>query len=560
MALKALLLGNELKCKRKALSAMEARAEELSTRETQLAAAIDEVETDEQRAQVQEMVTAFEADRDAYTQERQALESAIAELETQLREEEARQDTTPPAGGNPSHDPTHEPEEERSMIPMNTTPERAFATTRDRVFRGMNRAQQQELIQRSEVQNFLSTVKACMRSREQSRSIQNVGLLIPEVMLGLIRDSIVYYSKLSGHITTSAVKGEGVELFTDEIPEAVWTECCANLNELTMGFFQGRYGCWKLGGFFVACNANLEDSDLDLTAEIISTLGQSVAITKDKTIIYGTGSNMPLGIVPRLAQESKPAGYPATARPWVDLHETNIITISGDYVGLALFRQLVLASAAAKSKNSRGEKVWAMNEYTHKWLIAQAMGFDASGAIVAGMNNTMPVVGGVIEELPDSIMPDFNIVMGYMDHYRMMERAGVKFATSEEYFFLSDQTVFKVNCRMDGHPTIPESFVLIGLNGVTPATSATFRGDGANEPTAVLLPATATVAAGQKIQLRATILPFGVDTALTWTSATPAKATVNANGEVTGVAEGSSVITVTTGNGLTAQCTVTVTA
>ena len=45
MALKALLLGNELKCKRKALAAMDTRAQELHEREEQLTAAIDEVET-----------------------------------------------------------------------------------------------------------------------------------------------------------------------------------------------------------------------------------------------------------------------------------------------------------------------------------------------------------------------------------------------------------------------------------------------------------------------------------------------------------------------------------
>ena len=45
---------------------------------------------------------------------------------------------------------------------------------------------------------------------------------------------------------------------------------------------------------------------------------------------------------------------------------------------------------------------------------------------------------------------------------------------------------------------------------------------------------------------------------VTWTSATPAKATVSSSGLVTGVAAGSSVISATC-NGFTAQCTVTVT-
>lgn len=75
---------------------------------------------------------------------------------------------------------------------------------------------------------------------------------------------------------------------------------------------------------------------------------------------------------------------------------------------------------------------------------------------------------------------------------------------------------------------------------------------------------TATVAAGSKLQLTATTYPAGVGS-VSWSSATTAKATVDEDtGEVTGVAEGSSVITATftykTGVTKTATCTVTVTA
>ena len=102
--------------------------------------------------------------------------------------------------------------------------------------------------------------------------------------------------------------------------------------------------------------------------------------------------------------------------------------------------------------------------------------------------------------------------------------------------------------------------MLIGINGTSPTTSATVAGDGANEPQALILPATASVTVGSTLTLKPTILPYGVDTTLSWASATEAKATVGSStGVVTGVSSGSSVITVTAANGLTAQCTVSVT-
>ena len=213
----------------------------------------------------------------------------------------------------------------------------------------------------------------------------------------------------------------------------------------------------------------------------------------------------------------------------------------------------------AKGAYARGEKVWVMNETTYGKLVAAAMSIDASGAIATGVNGTMPVIGGVIEVLPDGIVPDDNILMGYMELYRMVERAGEKYASSDQYLFLADQTVFKGTVRWDGKPSIAEAFVLIGIVGTAPSTSAVFAGDTANTPSFIGLPATATVASGATITLKPAVSPYGAKVSFTWASATTAKATVSTAGVVTGVAAGSSVITVTADNGMTASCTVTVT-
>ena len=86
----------------------------------------------------------------------------------------------------------------------------------------------------------------------------------------------------------------------------------------------------------------------------------------------------------------------------------------------------------------------------------------------------------------------------------------------------------------------------------------TFAPDTANEVEFLALnTATASIAVGGKVQLKAIMGP-GEGT-VSWASATTGKATVNSSGLVTGVASGSSVITATC-NGLTASCTVTVTA
>ena len=332
-----------------------------------------------------------------------------------------------------------------------------------------------EMMTREAVQGFLTEVRTCIKEK---RALTNVGLTIPQEFLGVLRQNLINYSKLYRHVNVRYLSGEGRLAIMGTIPEAVWTECCANLNELDLGFNEVEIDCYKLGGFFPVCNAQLEDSDIALATEILTALSQAIGYALDKAILYGTGTKMPLGVVSRLAQTTEPADYPPTARPWVDLHTTNIKSIAASVTGVDLFREFLLDAGAAKGKYARGGKVWAMNETTQTKLIANAMTINAEGAMVSGVNGIMPVVGGVIEVL--DFIPDDVIIGGYFELYLLGERSATKLSQSEHYRFVEDQTIFKGNARYDGQPVIAEAFVAVGLDGTTPTAEMTFAPDEAN--------------------------------------------------------------------------------
>lgn len=466
MALKALMLRKRIDLKKKELDKLRASMKDIEKREAELVIAVEEVANEEEQAAVQETVDALIEEKENLQESVDELERVIEELEGELADEEAAQETEPapaPAAEN----------EERSYHHMHQIMTRASAgfTLRDRLA---------AIITRDDVKEFLGSVRA---ARMQQRAITNVGLTIPEVMLGLLKENIEGYSKLYKHVTVRPIKGTGRQLIMGTVPEALWTDCCANLNELTLGFNDLEIDCFKVGGFFAICNANLEDSDVDLAAEVLSALGQAIGLALDKAILYGRNAagtqKMPLGIVSRLAQTAAPSGYPATARAWADLHTTNIITIPAATTGAALIAAIVTASGKAKNKYSRGEKVWVMNENTYTALMAATVTTDANGRIVTGVADTMPVVGGVIEQL--SFIPDNVIIGGYFDLYTLAERAGQQFASSEHVRFLQDQTVYKGTARYDGAPAIPEAFIAVGIGGTTPNATMTFPTDTANE-------------------------------------------------------------------------------
>lgn len=538
MALKVLRLRKKLNDAQKALDALREKDAEFKQREAELERSIEEAQNAEDSELVDGEIEKFENEKAEHAAEKEKLEAEVRELEESLAAEEAAQETNAPAA-----EPVEEKREEIKTMSMNR---------RSAMF-GKSEQERSAFFEREDVKAYLGEVRTAMKEK---RALTNVGLTIPEVFLGILRENLMNYSKLYKHVNVKPLSGDGRMVIQGTIPEAVWTECCANLNELDLAFNDVEVGCNKVAGFFAICNAVLEDSDVDLAAELMTALGQSIGLALDKAILYGTGNHMPLGIVTRLAQTSEPGSYPATARPWVDLHTSNIKTIANSVTGTSLFQAFMINSAAAKGKYSRGEKVWVMNELTYNWMVAQSMSIDASGAIVAGVNGRMPVVGGVIEVL--DFIPNYVIVGGYFDLYLLAERSGQKFAQSEHVRFLGDQTVFKGTARYDGQPAIAEGFVAIGVNSAEPSDSMSFAGDTANSVQGVKISKTTlTVADGATAQLKAETYP--VKGTITWASSNTTYATVDNTGKVTGEAEGSAIITATCGE-FSASCEVTVTA
>ena len=459
MALKALMLKKELDGKRKALAKLEKRDAEFQARYTELEKAIEEVEVEEERAAVTEAIDTYEQEKAEHEKAKTDLDEEIRGLEADLENLEKEQAAPAPA------EPVKEPKEERKdTVIMNKR------------FFGMTAQERDAFVAREDVQNYLTEVRSCIREK---RALTNVGLTVPEVMLGIIRENIIEYSKLYKHVNVRQIAGEGRLVVMGTIPEAVWTDCCANLNELDLAFNDVEVNCWKVGGYFAVCNANIEDSDADLVSELLTAIGQAIGIALDKAILYGTGTRMPLGVVTRLAQTAQPADYPATARTWVDLHTTNIKALGANLSGKELIAAIVAAFGAAKGKYSRGEKVFVMNETTYTAIAAATVNVNSEGSFVAGVLDRMPVIGGTIEVL--DFIPDNVIIGGYFDLYLLAERAGTRFATSEHVRFLADQTVLKGTARYDGQPAIAEGFVAMALGTTAPTAAMTFASDTANQ-------------------------------------------------------------------------------
>ena len=553
--LKTIVLRHNIDRLKKELEALREKTAEFEKREEELTQAIEEAQagTDEDRQAVEEEAEAFDRERAEHDAEIETLSGKISDLEKELETEEAKE---PEARGTGSGREAREKGGIKTMI--NLSKEIRSLPVGARAFDAIPAEMRDAILAQQDVKEFLQELRGF---KGQKRAVSGGELTIPVVLLDLIAENMYRYSKLMNRVRIRNVSGQARQTIAGTVPEAVWTEMCGNINELTFVFNQVTLDGYKVAGYIPVCNALLEDNDVNLAAWIVEMLSESVGLAKDKAILYGKGSgyNMPLGIVTRLAQTSQPAGYPAAAPAWTDLHTSNIVKIDGDSLsGAAFWSALTLAAGNTFTKYSRGDQFWAMNSKTYNYLKSKAITFTASGDIVANVFGVLPIINGDIDIL--EFMPDYDIVGGYGDLYLWAQRAGMTIDSSEHVQFIQDNTVFRGKERADGTPVIAGAFVAINIKNVDVTTEMLFAGDDANTVSGLLMStATASVAAGSKITLKAIPLPFGAEAPITWTSATTAKATVNSTtGEVTGVSTGSSVITATC-NGFTATCTVTVT-
>lgn len=460
--LRQLMIAKKLQGLRDSLAALLEREKELDLREAELGEAIDQAETDEEVAVVEENITELEGDKAEVVEKKSKLESEIAELEGELEQL-----------NNKAPDPK-QPERSKQRGGEDIMIKRGF-------FQGMKRGEVESIVARADVKEFADHVRGLVG---QKRAVTGAALLIPDVLLELLRDNLHKYSKLITRVNLKPVSGVARQTVAGAIPEGIWTEMVGTLNEMDIVFNQLQVDGYKVGGYCAIPNSIIEDSDLNLASEVLSSISQGIGLALDKAILYGTGTKMPVGIVTRLAEVAQPGYWGVNEPAWSNLSASNLLTIDPLAVTPnAFFADLVLKLGTIRANYSNGGMFWAMNTQTYRTLQSKAINFNAAGMVVAGVQNTVPVIGG--EAVLLDFIPNNHVIGGYGSLYLLAERAGVQLAQSEHVQFIQDNTVFKGTARYDGRPVFGEAFVGLtidqGVGAAAPdPTDVVFAPDIAN--------------------------------------------------------------------------------
>ena len=216
MALKALMLRHSIDQKTETLEALRAKNAEFSVRESELEAAINEVETEEQEQAVSAEVEQFKQEKAEHEKILSERSKEIEDLEAQLAEIEA---DAPALREKPE---TKIERTDRKMdinirsLPMNK-----------RAFDAFSMEERRSMVERADVQEFLAQLRSM---KGQSRAVTGAELTIPVVFLELVAENMYRYSKLLNRVRVRNVSGETRQTIAGTVPEAVWTEMCTALN------------------------------------------------------------------------------------------------------------------------------------------------------------------------------------------------------------------------------------------------------------------------------------------------------------------------------------------
>ena len=530
-----LLLTKKRSMKAKQLTEKRAEEKRLTTRAAALDAQLEAVE-DEIPAELENEIQEVGDKLDAVAEEISALEGEIADLDTEIAQIDDEIGNEPAARSA-----------NRTRVDPAAAPISRFRC-RSRCFD--NRTQRDAFYARGPVKDFLQRVRSL--ARMGTRSVTGGELTIPTEVLDILRDNLNQYSKLITKVRLRTVSGHARQNIIGKVPEGIWMEMAGALNNLEFRITDIETDGFKVGGFIPIDNYILKDSDVALGEEIMYMLGQAIGYALDKAIVFGLGptSKMPVGIVTRLAQTQKPVYWGQNQGDWTDLHSSNVLKLNlASLEGTAFFIPFLTACAKAKPTFSTDGKIWIMNDATRQDILIRALAFNANAALMSGIENTMPVVGGEIITL--EFMPDHMVVGGYGDEYLLVERDGGTFASSDAPLFLLDKTAFKGTARYDGQPISGEAFMAQTYDNTTVTTAMDFTTDYVNTSPNALIVTSASGGTGKtKLTVAGMVNASNKLMAFIGAPASIAKGSKPGK-EWVEISSGSTVIDATTGMGAT---------
>ncbi|EDK34970.1 phage major capsid protein [Clostridium kluyveri] len=426
MALRQLVLANQINKKRADLNKIIELEKGFSKRTKELLDSIDEAKTDEEISALEEETDKLESDKKYGEQNKGKLEGEIAALESELEELNSNAPTNNPGA--------------RNRIDITN-----IGGLRMRGNKYETREQMIERLNREEVKNFYTRIA---NAAKENRAISGTDAIIPEAVIDMIQARLGDYSALYSEVYVQPLTGTARIIMDGAIPEGIWTEMTDAVQELSAGFSQTELDGFKVGGFIPVANAILEDSMINLANYIETRLSMAIAKALDKAILTGAAaSKQPTGIITALGGTGL---------------EAHNVTSDGTLKNIVSHMSVI---DDGEDGAPIGEVIAVMKRSFYYSQIAPQTFLPTSDGRLVIQTAQSPRLPDGTRIVFSQYMPANTILLGDFKKYLLGERKGVQLAVSDQVRFIEDQTVFKGTARYDGKPVYPSYFVKITVTG-----------------------------------------------------------------------------------------------
>lgn len=418
--LKRLKLEKELKQQRTALAALEAQEVTFQTREQELAAALEEAQTEEDMQTVNEGIEQLEADVESagVAEKKGTVAAEIERIEGELAELDER--------ARKAGEKTTDNQTERGDSKMNKV------HVRELLKNG-------EYYERAEVKEFYDKVR-------NLRAVAGAELTIPDIVVNRIMDIAGDYATVYPLVNRITVKGKTRILIDTDTMPAEWMEQTGKIPDGDVGtIINVDFDGFKVGKIVFLDNSLLEDSIINLDEYVCKKIARAIALALDKAILLGEGASakQPDGII-------------------LKLNDTNKKTVKMDE---NMLKNLVKGIGLIDTgEDSVGEIVAVMKRSTYyNRLLEYTIHVDANGNVVGKLPNlTKPDLLG-IRVVFNNFMQEDEVLFGDFDKYTLVEREDITIDNSIHVKFSEDQTAFRGKGRFDGKPTNTNAFALVTI-------------------------------------------------------------------------------------------------
>ena len=308
---------------------------------------------------------------------------------------------------------------------------------------------------------YYQALSTAMKAEDPKQALTNTDLVLPTTVLDAVFDELQTSHPLLSRISFTNTSGV-VEMLMSEngIQQAVWGKLCGPIvQELLANFVSVKTTLLKLSAFIPVCKATLELGPEWLDNFVRQLLYEALANGLEYGIVSGNGNDQPIGMDRQVGPNVTVTGgvYPEKAAVAVP-------NFHPDTYGRLL--SLLAVDPAGKPRTVR-DVILIVNpqDYFEKVMPATTI-MTPQGTYV---NNVLPYQTNVVQSIA---LPRGKAILGLAYKYFAgvgMAREG-RIEYSDQYQFLEDNRVYLIKLYANGFPMDNNSFLVLDISGLTPAT------------------------------------------------------------------------------------------